>query len=1497
MAATGGSGHFTWTASGLPAGLSMTAAGVLNGTPNAAGTSAVTVTATDTIDSLTATHTYSVIVFPALSVITASLPGGAAGLNYGPVTMAASGGSGQYLWSASGLPAGVTMTDSGVLTGIPTASGVSSVTATATDRTTNATVSHTYSVTVALALSVTTTSLPNGTAGSDYGPVTMTASGGSGNYSWTVSGAPAGLTITVAGVLSGTPSASGTFNVTVTVTDTASSATASRTYSVSVAPSLSVSTTSLPNGKAGSIYGPVTMAAAGGSGHYSWAVSGAPPGVTMTAAGVLTSSSALTAAAAGSYPAVKATVTDTSTKLTASQSYAVTIASASGSPSAGGGPAGLGPLAPSGPANLGGFVPAGKISASYTATGGELPYTWSAPQGLPAGLTLNASSGALAGAITQPGNYSFQIQVADSQSVSAIASLNVSLFVLGIATTSLPGGSVNAAYSQTLSTIGGPASCTWSVTSGILPAGLSLAATTGILSGTPLAPATGTVPAAGITSSFTVSAACGGVMVSQPLSINVTAASQSLPLSIPGGGGTAPVTLAGGGVSMPYSQSLQAVHGAPPYQWTLTSGAAPGGLSLSAAGVLAGTPAAPGSFVFNAQVRDSAGATAAATFAVNIAPPLTSLTSSPLSNGIVSSDYPLQIMAVSGGTPPYTFTVSGALPPGLTFANGIISGTPTTAGVSTFTVTASDSTQPTPLTLASPFQISIAPAHADLIIAQTSLTFTLNAGTGGQLTAASIPVQSSVVSQLLSYSIGVTPAAPWLDVTGGGTTPGAIAVSLDPNAFAIAPGVSQTTSIIVTCAAPSPCAGNSQTISVTLNVAGTASPQLVTTANLLSFSAQTSGSQNPSQTLGLENAGGGLLTVNSLTPGDSFLSVGSFPSSIPTGPPVPVTVTVNPAGLAPGYYQSSILVNTSAGSASVPVTLLLSQNATMTLNPAGAQFEMPAGSATGNPNGSFLVSVTGSSTVHWTAALLPGANWLTLNTASGVSTAAAPGTVGFTINSNASSLTPQAYYATIQVTSGDVVDAAQNYLVVLNVSSANSAAPPDPEPAGLVFTAGGGVVAAQTVDVYVSSVSALNYQASTDSAWLLVSPATGWAFSGMPGASSVSVNVAGLAAGVYRGNVSYAFSTAAVRTVNVTLIVEAAGVVSSERPAAAPPKAVCSPTQLVPTQTGLANNFSVLTSRPTALTVMLLDNCGQPVANGQVVATFSNGDPPLTLNPENATSGIYSGTWTPRNAAGQVTINALATASNLAAATAQTVGRVTPSATPLLTQHGTLNAFASVSVPGTPVAPGTIVAIYGSGLAAQPVAASTIPLPASLGQTSVSIGGLPAPLYYVSPGQINAQVPFELAAGQTWQVVVNTNGAISTPNPIQLIADAPDIAQFPSGQIIAQHLDGSLILETSPAAPGEYIVFYGAGLGRTNQIVLSGTASPSSTLAKVLDTPTLTLNGAPVTNIPFAGLTPTLVGLYQVDFQVPTNAPNGDLQLVLTQSSGQSTSTVLPVHN
>jgi uncharacterized protein (TIGR03437 family) len=322
------------------------------------------------------------------------------------------------------------------------------------------------------------------------------------------------------------------------------------------------------------------------------------------------------------------------------------------------------------------------------------------------------------------------------------------------------------------------------------------------------------------------------------------------------------------------------------------------------------------------------------------------------------------------------------------------------------------------------------------------------------------------------------------------------------------------------------------------------------------------------------------------------------------------------------------------------------------------------------------------------------------------------------------------------------------------------------------------------------------------------------------------------------------------------------------------------------------SNFSAPTAWPTVLAIKLVNDCGSPVANGQVVATFSNGDPPLPMVAAQTTTGLYSGTWTPRKSSGQVTVQARATAPGLPPATTQIVGAVVPNSAPVLNPHGTLHSFAPKL--GAPLAPGTIAQIYGENLAAQTAVATAIPLPTSIGGTSVLIGGIAAPLYFVSAGQINAQVPFDLDPTQQYQILVQANGALTTPDTVQMSQATPGLAAFPDGALIAQHQDGTLVSPTAPAKPGEYLVTYLAGMGGTDNAVVTGAASPSSPLARPSFAPSLTLDGKPLP-ILFAGLTPGLVGLYQMNFQLPDDTPAGTLRLTVSQSGTSSNVTELPV--
>jgi uncharacterized protein (TIGR03437 family) len=315
-------------------------------------------------------------------------------------------------------------------------------------------------------------------------------------------------------------------------------------------------------------------------------------------------------------------------------------------------------------------------------------------------------------------------------------------------------------------------------------------------------------------------------------------------------------------------------------------------------------------------------------------------------------------------------------------------------------------------------------------------------------------------------------------------------------------------------------------------------------------------------------------------------------------------------------------------------------------------------------------------------------------------------------------------------------------------------------------------------------------------------------------------------------------------------------------------------------------------SLPTGLKIALFDSCGDPVSNAQVTASFSTTDPPLALTLVDPAHGTYSGTWTPRAASSQVVISFQAAATGYPAVTVQLAGQVTPGTAPVLAPNAISDIFHSQV--GAGLAPGGIVQIYGSNLASATGTPSAVPLPTSINGTQVVIGGLNAPLYYVSSGQINAQIPFELAAGNQYQVVINANGALATPQTIQLTPAAPAVLQSTSGAVIAEHGDGSLITAASPATPGEYVVIFLTGMGATTSTVASGAASPSNPLARVADNPALTLNGNSIPVL-FAGLTPTLVGLYQINFQIPAALTAGNYTLAVSENGVAANQTTLAV--
>ena len=326
------------------------------------------------------------------------------------------------------------------------------------------------------ALAVSTGSLPAGTVGTTYSS-SMQATGGQSPYTWTItSGTMAlGLTLSSSGVISGTPTTSGTASFTVQAKD-AANATAVKALTLTVATAVqspTVSTNALAGGTVGTAYS-VTLGATGGKTPYTWSTTtgSLPAGLTLSSSGAI-SGTPTTAGSAAFTVQVKDANNLTGTK---SLNIAV-VAATTQSPTVS-------------TATLSAGTVGNAYSSTLSATGGTTPYSWSLTSGtLPAGLTLS-SGGAISGTPTAAGTASFTAQVKDTKSQTGSKALSIVVNPKAAVALSINGAiSLNATsgvpYSSTDSATGGTLPYTWTVTAGNLPTGLSLTSTTGNISGTP----------------------------------------------------------------------------------------------------------------------------------------------------------------------------------------------------------------------------------------------------------------------------------------------------------------------------------------------------------------------------------------------------------------------------------------------------------------------------------------------------------------------------------------------------------------------------------------------------------------------------------------------------------------------------------------------------------------------------------------------------------------------------------------------------------------------------------------------------------------------------------------------------------------------------------------------------------------------------------------------------------------------------------------------------
>uniref|UniRef100_UPI00292DD1E0 putative Ig domain-containing protein n=1 Tax=Pedobacter nototheniae TaxID=2488994 RepID=UPI00292DD1E0 len=619
-------------------------------------------------------------VNPVISLTAATFPNGLKNIAYPNQTIAVtSGGVAPYNFTVTSgsLPTGLSIdATTGIISGTPTTTGTFNFIISATSACTS-TGAQSYSILIKEIL-IAPASLTDPTVGQAYSPVTLSATGGVAPYTYAVSAGalPAGLTLSAAGVLSGTPTAVGNFNFTIRATDAAASPgpySGTISYSITTAaPTVAITPVTLLNPRAGLSYSQ-TVAASGGTAPYIYSISSGtlPGGLSLnTTTGEISGKPTAT----GSFNfAVRAfdSSTGAGVPYAGTRAYSITVAA---------------PVISVIPLTLPNTtVGLAYASQTITALDGTAPYTYAITSGaLPAGLSL-AANGTLSGTATAGGNFNFTVTATDATTGgtytgSRAYALVVNTPTIAIVPITLPSSSAGVIYNRTITASGGTAGYTFTVVSGTLPTGLSLALN-GTLSGT--ANATGTFNF--IVTATDASTGTGPYTGSRAYTLVVTAPTITITTA----------SLNAGTVGTAYSQTLSAGGGTAPYTYAVTAGSLPAGLSLTTNGTLSGTARAGGVFNFTITATDATtGGTYTGSMAYTLTMNVPTIAVSPptIANATVGLAYSPSTLTASGGTAPYTYAVTaGTLPAGLSLAsNGTLSGTATAGGTFNFTVTATD---------------------------------------------------------------------------------------------------------------------------------------------------------------------------------------------------------------------------------------------------------------------------------------------------------------------------------------------------------------------------------------------------------------------------------------------------------------------------------------------------------------------------------------------------------------------------------------------------------------------------------------------------------------------------------------------------------------------------------------------------------------------------------------------------------------------------------------
>jgi uncharacterized protein (TIGR03437 family) len=816
-------------------------------------------------------------------------------------------------------------------------------------------------------------------------------------------------------------------------------------------------------------------------------------------------------------------------------------------------------------------------------------------------------------------------------------------------------------------------------------------------------------------------------------------------------------------------------------------------------------------------------------------------------------------------TTPSTLTVAvqpAGLAAGITYTGGITIST--FGGATNGTVT---------------IQVSLLVSNSPILSPSPgSLSFTAAQGSNPPAQTLTLASSGAALNYSVSSSITTPAGGVWLQVANqSGTTPGSIPVTI--NTQGLAPGT-YSGSINLT----SQNAGNSSfSVPVTLTI--TAGALLQLTPASMSFAYQIGQAQPFSQTVNVGSTSGAVsyAVTTSTTTGQQWLNISSNAGTTPGS----FVVSVNTAGLTAGPYSGTVTVTPSGNTSApqtIPVTLVVSNNALLLVSPSALTFTVPQGSTSSSFQNVALTSTDGTVinfSVNATTTSL--SNWLLVNTSSGTTAS------NLSVSANPNGLAPGTYTGTVTITvtaPATVTNSPQTVPVTLVITPTATLSV---STNALSFTqpVNGPAPASQSVTVTGSSQLTFAATATVNQGlnWLSVSPSSGVT---TPATLTVTANGAGLSAGTYSGQIVLSSPGAASsQTISVTLVV------SNN------PTIIVSPASLAPV------TFQIGSANPQAQSVAV-SVAGGGAAAFTATATTATGGNWLSVSPNTGTTpqNIFV-TINPAGLAANTTpyqgtisiVVAGATNSPLALPIALTV---TPAPVVAPTVAGIQNAASSIP---TSLSPGLNIIIFGTNMGPTTitpyVVGSNGALATTVAGTQVTFDGIPAAIIYTRNTLVSVMVPYEITGRVSTAMVVTYNGASSLPLQLRVVDSAPGIytvTQTGTGQGAILNQNGSLNSASNPEAVGNYIQIFGTGEGQTTPQGVNGLILPSRLPLPAPILPVaVSIGGIPIASadINYAGEAPGLVsGVFQVNAKIPAGVGSGPVAVVVTVGSVSSQANV-----